>query len=302
MNKVLKVLGGIAAALTAIIYFGLLLAFSLIISTTSVINKTNLKTYLREIDVTSLPIGSVVSDQKENQLNDNETVKDFLVDTLENVGFSNTEAENVLNSQKIKDIANNYIYDMFDYGLYHGEIPTLDSKEILAAITDVGVVLNTKKTNEVTNLVNELNEKATSVLEIDQIKEQKVPYVDNFTGVLNILNSLWFKISLGVLFILTFFFIALFRWSLYKPFIWLGIPTIIVGFLNLLIGSAKFLLNNITIPELGAYQNVLEKAINPFFNNILINGAIILLAGIIMVIIYTLIDNYKHKKEEPKLD
>lgn len=302
MNKVLKVLGGIAAALTAIIYFLLLLSFSLIISTTSVINKTNLKTYLKEIDVTSLPIGSVVSDQKENQLKDNETIKDFLVDTLENSGFSNTEAESILNSEKTKDIANNYIYDMIDYGLYHGEVPTLSSKEILTAITDAGVTLNTKKTSEVTSLVNELNEKATSVLEIDQIKEQKVPYVDNFTGLLNILNSLWFKISLGILFILAFFFIALFRWSLYKPFIWLGIPTIIAGFLNLLIGSAKFLLNNITIPELGAYQNVLEKAINPFFNNILINGAGILLAGIIMVIIYTLIDNYKHKKEEPKID
>lgn len=302
MNKTLKVLGGIAAVLVSIIYFGLLMAFSLTLSITNIISKDSLKTYIKAVDVTELPIGSVVSDQKENQLQDNETVKDFLVDTLTNSGFTSSEAESILNDQGVKKVINDYIYDMFNYGFYNAEFPVLDSEEILTAINNSGVTLNNKKETEIASLVNELNEKAEEVLEIDEIKDSKVPYADNFQNALNILNSTWFKVSLGIIFILTFFLIALFRWSLYKPFIYLGIPNIIVGFLTLLIGSTKFLLNNITIPEIGNYQSILESLINPFFNNILITGLGTLLSGIAMVVIYTLVDNYKHKKEEPKID
>jgi len=302
MNKVLKVLGGIAAALVSIIYFGLLMAFSFTLSVTSIINKDSLKAYIKAVDVTELPIGAVVSDQRENQFQDNETVKDFLIDTLTNSGFTSSEAEKVLNNQEVKAIINGYIYDMFNYGFYDAEFPILDSKEVLTVITNSGITLNNKKETEVTSLVNELNERASTELEIDQIKDQEIPYADSFQNALNILNSTWFKVGLGITFFFIFFLIALFRWSLYKPFIWLGIPTIIAGFLTLLVGSTKFLLNNITIPEMGNYQSILESLINPFLNKILISGAGIILSGIIMVVIYTLIDNYKHKKEEPKID
>jgi len=302
MNKVLKVLGGIAAALVSIIYFGLLMAFSFTLSVTSIINKDSLKTYIKAVDVTELPIGAVVSDQRENQFQDNETVKDFLIDTLTNSGFTSSEAEKILNNQEVKATINNYIYDMFNYGFYNAEFPILDSEEVLTVITNSGVELNNKKETEITSLVNELNERASTELEIDQIKDSKIPYADSFQNALNILNSTWFKVGLGITFVFIFFLIALFRWSLYKPFIWLGIPTIIAGFLTLLVGSTKFLLNNITIPEMGNYQSILESLINPFLNKILISGAGIILSGIIMVVIYTLIDNYKHKKEEPKID
>lgn len=303
MNKTLKILGTIAAAITSVIYFCLLISFSFALSFTSVINKDNLKEFIKPLDVTLLPIGSVVSDQKENQFNDTETVGDFLEDTLVNSGFTALEAETILNSKEIKTILNDYAYNIFEYSFYGKEVmPQLSSKEILAAITSSKVTLNDEKTTEIENLLADLNNKASNEIKIDKVNGEKVNYSEAMQYGLNIINSLWLKVGLAISFIIVFLLVALYTWSFYKPLIWLGVPSIISGGLTAMVGSLRVITSNINIKELGEYQDLFVKLLNPIFNNLLITGLIVLVLGILMVVSYSLIDSAKHKKEEPKLD
>jgi hypothetical protein len=82
MNKILKALGGIAAVIVSIIYFGLLMVFSFTLSITNIVNKDNLKSYIESVNIMDLPISSVVNDQEENRFQDSETIKDFLGDVF----------------------------------------------------------------------------------------------------------------------------------------------------------------------------------------------------------------------------
>ena len=303
MNKTLKILGMIAATLTAIIYFVLLTSFSFALSFTSVINKDNLKEFIKPLDVTLLPVGSVVSDQRENQFNDTETVGDFIEDTLVNSGFTALEAETILNSSELKTILNDYAYNIFEYSFYGKEVmPLLNSKDILTAITDSKVTLNKKKTNEIETLVTDLNNKASSELKIDKVDGEKVNYSEVMQYGLDIANSVWLKVGLGIAFVITFLLIALYTWSFYKPLIWLGVPSVVSGGLTAMSGSLRFITDKISISELGQYKDLFVKLLNPIFSKLLVTGLIILGLGILMVVCYSLIDRSKHKKEEPKLD
>lgn len=303
MNKVLKILGIIAASITSLVYFAILLVFTFTISFSSVINKDDLKGYVQNIDFTALPIGTIVSDQEANGLTDEETVKDFLIDILENSGLTTLESETIVNSEDAKAIINNYIYDMFDYSFYGNDaLPELSSEDIITAITDAGVELTNKENDEITSLVTSLNDGIYANLNIDEIKTDAIPAADVFQSVVTILNGVWFKVAFASIFVFTFFLVALFTWSLYKPFIWLGVPTIIVGAIIALVGSTTYVMNGITITDLGSYQAILNDFVSPFFDKLLIYGFAVLITGIIMVVIYSIIDKHVSKKEEPKLD
>lgn len=303
MNKILKILGMIAASLTAIIYFCLLISFSFTLSFTNVISKNNLKEFIKPLDVTLLPIGSVVSDQRENQFSDTETVGDFIEDTLVNSGFTLLESETIVNSSEIKTVLNDYAYNIFEYSFYGKEtMPLLSSEDILTAITNSGVTLNDNKTTEIETLIADLNNKASSNIKIDEVNGEKVNYAEAMQYGLDIINSVWLKVGLAILFITTFLLMALYTWSFYKPLIWLGVPSIVSGGLTAMIGSLRVITNSVNISELGQYKDLFVKLMNPIFNNLLVTGLIVLVAGILMVVGFSLIENAKHKKEEPKLD
>ena len=193
--------------------------------------------------------------------------------------------------------------DIFEYSFYGKEVmPLLNSKDILTAITDSKVTLNKKKTNEIETLVTDLNNKASSELKIDKINGEKVNYSEVMQYGLDIANSIWLKVGLGIAFVITFLLIALYTWSFYKPLIWLGVPSIISGGLTASSGSLRFITDKISISELGQYKDLFVKLLNPIFSKLLVTGLIILGLGILMVVSYSLIDRSKHKKEEPKLD
>ncbi|HOP65541.1 MAG TPA: hypothetical protein PLX66_00735 [Bacilli bacterium] len=300
MKKVLKALGIIVAVITSIVYFALLIGTSIILSLG--LKSSNIKDYITSVDVLELPIGAIVNDETENKLNSDETVKDFLSDALENAGFEEVEANAILNSEDIKNIVNNYIYDFFDYGFYGTEVtPELNSIEIISAIKNADIIITDEEEDGITTLIDNLNEKVNESLEVDEIDKEVVPVTENIKIGINIINSTWFKISLIGSFITFFFLIALFTWSLYKPFIWLGIPTIIVGVILSIVGSFKYLITA-AIEELNSYKVIVENLVSPLLGKLMINGLIVLGSGILMVVIYTLINNYKHEKEEPKID
>lgn len=305
MNKVLKVLGIIAASLTSVVYFGILISFAFAISTISVLKEDSIKEIAKNIDVTEFPIGTVVSDQKENQFQDTETVKDFLEDTLVNAGFEAAEAIEIITSDEVKTVLNDYAYEVFEYGFYSEKvIPTLNSDVVIEAIESADITLSEAKTDEIISLVGDLNNEASKSLAIDNLdaEESNVTVASVLETTVKIVNSIEFKIAFGVLFVVVFLLVSLFTWSFYKPLIWLGIPTIMVGILTASIGSTRLLMNNITIEELGSYQTIIENLVSPILNNLLIYGLIILAKGTIMVIIYSIIDKHKRKKETQKLE
>ncbi len=306
MNKFLRVLGAIAAVITSIVYFVLLTAFSFALNFTNVINKDNLKDLTRSIDILEFPIGGIISDQEENGFKDEETVKDFLGDVLENAGLTSNEAESILNNEEINDVLNDFIYSIIEYNIYGEEkTPSLDSAKVLDAIDSAGINLNNEGKEAVEKIITDINENISNELKLDEKAQNNstfISYSEDVQFGLSIVNSIWFKLMLGTAFIFTFLLIALYRWSFYKPLIWLGVPTIISGALTTFVGSLKLLSSKIDIEVLGEYQSIFKNMIDPILNNLLITGLIILASGILMVVGYSIVDNIKHKKEEPKLD
>jgi len=104
------------------------------------------------------------------------------------------------------------------------------------------------------------------------------------------LNSelLWLYI---IIVIASFYAIAsLLTWSIKKPLMFLGIPTIIVGILLLTIRFlAKFFLPN---------ENILT-ILNSITKPLLVNSIICIVIGIVMIVVYQILKKEK-KKEKPE--
>ena len=108
--------------------------------------------------------------------------------------------------------------------------------------------------------------------------------------IMNFLDSeyLWLYFSLIIL--AFYLLLCLFTWSFKRPFLFLGIPSIILGMLLL---ALYFIIGVIPLEE--TLINVLQSSTKPLFNV----GLICLIMGIVMIIINRLLSllNKKNKKE-----
>lgn len=103
-----------------------------------------------------------------------------------------------------------------------------------------------------------------------------------------------------ILLIICILLFMLFRFSLYKWFIWTGISNIIVGIFLLILNIQL----PIIIDSLKNYQNEIDSGyillatsiIGPIKTNMYIISVVLVVIGIISIIIYTLINNKKQNK------
>lgn len=98
-----------------------------------------------------------------------------------------------------------------------------------------------------------------------------------------------------ILFSIFYALVSLFTWNLLKPLKYLGIPTLVVGILTLFIRFASSSIINILTNEFGD----IVKQIFPFVLTPLQNiGIIFFVLGLLMLIIYAIINNKKKNNVE----
>lgn len=120
------------------------------------------------------------------------------------------------------------------------------------------------------------------------IPTQLIPFI-------NIITSTYFYIYAIVVFIVFYLFVSLLTWSFLKPLKYLGIPTMMAGSLFISIRFVPSIIISL-IPNMSIMKYILPSMLKP----ILIMGISLLIIGILMFIIYILINKYDKSKKDLK--
>jgi len=111
-------------------------------------------------------------------------------------------------------------------------------------------------------------------------------------SVLSNINVIALIISFIVIFIVFYGLISLLTWNLLKPLKYLGIPTLVVGIIILITRfTSSFIINSLA-SEFGSFiKDLFPLAFSPLQNI----GIIFFILGLLMIIIYAVINNNKNK-------
>lgn len=111
------------------------------------------------------------------------------------------------------------------------------------------------------------------------------------TTVLSTFNNGMIWVYIGLFLICMYLLISLLTWSFIKPLKYLGIPTCFVGVFFLIIRLSSSLVLNIFEEKANIIKILLPSMLKP----ILFNGIIALLIGVLMIILYVVVNNNRKK-------
>ncbi len=297
--KLFKAIGAILSFFLSIIFFLLLLAFISLLFTEHLVQEKTLNKYLETVNIISLPAeGSLKEKYQEN-----ETIKDIIENELKKYNIPSNLSEKILESDGLTKLVSKITSQFSKYILFNEEKPQLTITDIYEAI-DITEITNYLTIDEkvkfdtflesiiieVNNEIPERKEVLSSTLDSDQFKNE-----------IEILSSSYFLLAIICCFIIIYFTISLFRWSLYKPLIWVGIPTIIIGALLMISYFVQLIGIKYIISTNGTIEVFIIKLLETTFIDILITGAIVTVIGIIITTVYSKIKKNKEKQELKEL-
>lgn len=304
--KVLDFLGKIFAFLLTLLFFIVLFSLTTLIIAKDLTSPKGLAEYLKNIKIENINVSDILGKNYDINMSLTEEVSK----NLEKVGIDEKITENVLKSDKLKEKLSEIIIGYTDYLAGEKDLPQIAEQDLKEIVTDeliqesIGRKLNyleqesldlfiKKATNEIneyltTFTTNKVNETAKL---IKQIISEKV--------------ILTLVISLIVIVIL----IGICRLSLYKPFAWISIPTILLGVMYLLINKIKIVLLKNQISTEGAIDKIINDFMNEITKKISVTGIYLVIIGIVLAIIYFvskyIIEKYfpkKNKKDEELIE
>lgn len=296
--KLLKGFGAILSFLISIVFFFILISFITIIFTKKLVQQETLNKYFETVNIFSLPAEGVLKDKYTG----NETVKDIIKIELEKHEIPKELTEQLIEDNKLSELVSNLTSQFSKYILLEGEKPQLKTSDIYEIINKdiIRQYLDrdlTKKEEDnldefIISTVNEIN---NQIPEKEELLET-TSYTKILKDTIKLFYSSYFIIIMLTILILLYLMIGLFRWSLYKPLIWTGVPTISVGVLLMLSYIIQLLGINYVVPTKGTIEIFIIKLTEVVFKDILITGIIVTILGILMIIIYSIINKNKIKE------
>ena len=296
--KLLKGFGAILSFLISIVFFFILISFITIIFTKKLVQQETLNKYFETVNIFSLPAEGVLKDKYTG----NETVKDIIKIELEKHEIPKELTEQLIEDNKLSELVSNLTSQFSKYILLEGEKPQLKTSDIYEIINKdiIRQYLDrdlTKKEEDnldefILSTVNEIN---NQIPEKEELLET-TSYTKILKDTIKLFYSSYFIIIMLTILILLYLMIGLFRWSLYKPLIWTGVPTISVGVLLMLSYIIQLLGINYVVPTKGTIEIFIIKLTEVVFKDILITGIIVTILGILMIIIYSIINKNKIKE------
>lgn len=297
--KFLKVIGAILSSFISIIFFACLIAFVAIMFTKNLFQEKTINNYLEAVDIFNIPAESVLEDsyQKDAKL------KDVITNNLLEIGIPKDLTEQVINNQKVTKLLAKQLTEFSNYVVLNKEKPQLNKNDIYEIINvdlieqyshkQLTEIEKNTFEKEISKVVDEYNNSIPPREEILDDSED-IKYIQK--GI-SYLYSNSFVIVFLVYFALIFLIIALLRWSMYKPFIWLGIPITATGSLFVLVYLFQKVVVNLITDANGTVELFIVRFIEQIFKDALLTGGILVAIGISMIIIFSSINKYINEKK-----
>lgn len=263
------------------------------------------KTMLTEESIYNYVIDTNVFTSSSNNGEKN-SLKQGIVSDLKKFDIPASVTVKTLESNNISRVISRYAYDYTRYVLYNKGAPSLDNDEI------VKIFNNEYKSTTGDDLSNIQVKKLKEYVSSTEMKlDDSVPSVGDLQGygvdiynlrlVNDFVSSDYMLIVFGV-FVLGFYtLIAICLWSKLRAFKWIGIVSMIVGFVLIISSFLEVRLLSMFINKNGIFENLAITVASKNFGSLLLAGIVLIVVGIVFLIICALLMKKEHKVDSDKL-
>lgn len=271
--KVLKELGKIFAFILSIFVCLVSVLMIVYISINRFVNSDNLKELINISNILNIKVEDGI-------------VEDKIIEFFEGYNISEEDTDVIISSYEFTSLMDEYIDDVIDYYLSDKEFPRLDSSKyesLLNLIISKNMVFKESQDEIKKELINKK-------IEIENLLPDKNEYLkgSDLEKVINIYSNISIFYFIGSI-IIFMFIIFVFTYSLYKPFVYIGI--------SLIVSSLLFF-----IFRLHLRWDSSNVILNNFFNQFFISSLMVLGVGIVFVIIYIIINNCVNKNMKKEVE
>ncbi len=269
MGKILNILGGVVCGIVCIVLFTLQIVFIIITSSKSLITKNSIKGLINNVNVRE-----IISEDPQETSN--------IYGLFDSLGFNVEETNEILESESLKEFLNSYINENIN-SFFNSEDVKLEINDIKKLISDIEEERNISFENkkDFIKLVEEKYPDIKSNMNISSSISKNLG--TNTIEIVKTLTSKILTIVFITLFIIIYFIMCGFRWSMYKPLIWYGITTIMSSFLMFQMFLGISLINKFTDEK---FKDAIVVALKTFKNKGMVISGIMLVIGILMVVAY----------------
>lgn len=263
------------------------------------------KTMLTEESIYNYVIDTNVFTSSSNNVERN-SLKQGIVSDLKKFDIPTSVTVKTLESNNISRVISRYAYDYTRYVLYNKGAPSLDNDEI------VKIFNNEYKSATGDDLSNIQVKKLKEYVSSTEMKlDDSVPSVGDLQGygvdiynlrlVSDFVSSDYMWVVFGI-FVLGFYtLIAICLWSKLRAFKWIGIVSMIDGFILIISSFLEVRLLSMFINKNGMFENLAITVASKNFGSLLLAGIVLIVVGIVFLIICALLMKKEHKVDSDKL-
>lgn len=294
--RAVKLLGKVFAVILSCVFACFLLFVMYVLIAKTMLTEESIYNYVIDTNVFTSPSNNV----------ERNSLKQGIVSDLKKFDIPASVTVKTLESNNISRVISRYAYDYTRYVLYNKGAPSLDNDEI------VRIFNNEYKSATGDDLSNIQVKKLKEYVSSTEMKlDDSVPSVGDLQGygvdiynlrlVNDFVSSDYMLIVFGV-FVLSFYtLIAICLWSKLRAFKWIGIVSMIDGFVLIISSFLEVRLLSMFINKNGVFENLAITVASKNFGSLLLAGIVLIVVGIVFLIICALLMKKEHKVDSDKL-
>ena len=294
--RAVKLLGKVFAVILSCVFACFLLFVMYVLIAKTMLTEESIYNYVIDTNVFTSPSNN----------GEKNSLKQGIVSDLKKFDIPASVTVKTLESNNISRVISRYAYDYTRYVLYNKGAPSLDNDEI------VNIFNNEYKSTTGDDLSNIQVKKLKEYVSSTEMKlDDSVPSVGDLQGygvdiynlrlVNDFVSSDYMLIVFGV-FVLGFYtLIAICLWSKLRAFKWIGIVSMIDGFVLIISSFLEVRLLSMFINKNGIFENLAITVASKNFGSLLLAGIVLIVVGIVFLIICALLMKKEHKVDSDKL-
>lgn len=294
--RAVKLLGKVFAVILSCVFACFLLFVMYVLIAKTMLTEESIYNYVIDTNVFTSPSNN----------GEKNSLKQGIVSDLKKFDIPASVTVKTLESNNISRVISRYAYDYTRYVLYNKGAPSLDNDEI------VNIFNNEYKSTTGDDLSDIQVKKLKEYVSSTEMKlDDSVPSVGDLQGygvdiynlrlVNDFVSSDCMLIVFGV-FVLSFYtLIAICLWSKLRAFKWIGIVSMIDGFVLIISSFLEVRLLSMFINKNGIFENLAITVASKNFGSLLLAGIVLIVVGIVFLIICALLMKKEHKVDSDKL-
>lgn len=294
--RAVKLLGKVFAVILSCVFACFLLFVMYVLIAKTMLTEESIYNYVIDTNIFTSPSNN----------GERNSLKQGIVSDLKKFDIPASVTVKTLESNNISRVISRYAYDYTRYVLYNKGAPSLDNDEI------VNIFNNEYKSTTGDDLSDIQVKKLKEYVSSTEMKlDDSVPSVGDLQGygvdiynlrlVNDFVSSDYMLIVFGV-FVLGFYtLIAICLWSKLRAFKWIGIVSMIDGFVLIISSFLEVRLLSMFINKNGIFENLAITVASKNFGSLLLAGIVLIVVGIVFLIICALLMKKEHKVDSDKL-